>query len=228
MTLAIAHRGDPVAHRENTLDAFAAAAAAWDDMIEHDVRRTADGGAAVLHDPTLERLWGRPERVADLTLRELQSIGIPSLADALEAIPVQVMVDYTDSGVVEPALAAIRAAAALDRCVFAGDAFDGHRRIRALHPTARIALTWNRADRDPEPLLDELGAEFFNPDFRVLLRNTSLVRQMHERSTAVSVWTVDARQELRRALDLDVDAVITNRISDLLELLADREVEEAC
>ncbi|HWC46036.1 MAG TPA: glycerophosphodiester phosphodiesterase family protein, partial [Casimicrobiaceae bacterium] len=49
----MAHRGDPFAHTENTLDAFAAAVAAGADMIELDVRRTSDGFAAVVHDPTL-------------------------------------------------------------------------------------------------------------------------------------------------------------------------------
>ena len=57
MTLAIAHRGDPVAHRENTLAAFEAAVAAGADMVELDVWRSADGGAAVIHDPTLKRIW---------------------------------------------------------------------------------------------------------------------------------------------------------------------------
>ena len=68
MTLAIAHRGDPVRHRENTLAAFRAAVEAGAGMVELDVRRTADGAAVVVHDPTLERLWGLRRRVADVTL----------------------------------------------------------------------------------------------------------------------------------------------------------------
>lgn len=220
MTLAVAHRGDPVAHRENTIAAFEAAVAAGADMVELDVWPSADGVAAVLHDETLDRLWDVPRRVADLTIAELGEIGIPSLADALEAIPVQVMVDYKDASAVDPALEAIRAADALDRCVFAGENFAGHRRIRALHDDARIALTWNWPDRDPEPLLDELGAEFFNPDGRVLAENPGFLGRMRERGTAVSVWTLDRREHLEWALEAGVDAVITNRIHDLLELRA--------
>jgi len=220
VTLAIAHRGDPVAHRENTIAAFEAAVAAGADMVELDVWPSADGVAAVLHDETLDRLWNVPRRVGELPIAELAAIGIPSLADALEAIPVQVMVDYKDERAVDPALDAVLAADALDRCVFAGDNFAGHRLIRSLHPDARIAVTWNWADRDPDAILDELDAEFFNPDGRVLFENPSFVEQMRERGTAVSVWTLDRREHIEWALELGVDAVITNRIHDLLELRA--------
>ena len=228
MTLAVAHRGDPVAHRENTIAAFEAAVAAGAEMVELDVWPSADGVAAVLHDETLDRLWNVPRRVGELTIAELGAIGIPSLAEALDAIPVQVMVDYKDASAVDPALEAVVAADALDRCVFAGENFAGHRRIRALHEDARIALTWNWPDRDPEPLLDELDAEFFNPNGALLARNPALVARMRARGTPVSTWTIDRRADMERLLDLGVAAVITNRIRDLLELLSERAVEEAC
>jgi glycerophosphoryl diester phosphodiesterase len=228
VTLAIAHRGDPFAHRENTLAAFAAAVGAGADMIELDVRRSADGAAAVVHDPTLERLWGLRRRVADLTMDELGALGIPDLAAALEAIPVQVMVDYTDADAVEPALAAIADADALGRVLFSGGCIEGHRRIRALHPDARIALTWTRDAACPDALLDELGAEFFNPDGRLLARDPALVARMHARGTGVSTWTIDRPSDMERLLELGVDAIITNRIGKLLELRDGREVEQAC
>jgi len=226
--VAIAHRGDPLAHRENTLAAYDAAVRAGADMVEVDVRRTADGAAACLHDATLERVWGDPRAVASLTRAELASIGVPDLGDVLASIPVQVMVDYTAADVVDPALEAILAARALDRCVFAGECFEGHRRIRSLHAGARIALTWTAAGVDPVPLLDELGAELFNPDVDILLRELELVEQMHERGTAVSTWTIDDPDTMELALDYGVDAIITNRIHDLVGLLAGREVREAC
>lgn len=58
--LAIAHRGDPVRHRENTLPAIAAAVEQGADLVEIDVRLTGDGTVVLLHDETLEHLWGIP------------------------------------------------------------------------------------------------------------------------------------------------------------------------
>ncbi|MGH9046227.1 MAG: glycerophosphodiester phosphodiesterase, partial [Acidimicrobiales bacterium] len=52
--LAIAHRGDPINERENTLGAFEAAVKAGADMVEIDLQRTRDGHVVVLHDASLE------------------------------------------------------------------------------------------------------------------------------------------------------------------------------
>jgi glycerophosphoryl diester phosphodiesterase len=219
--VAIAHRGDPIAQRENTLPAFAAAVEAGADMIELDVRRTADGQAVVVHDPTLERIWGIARPVRDLTAAEVAAVGIPHLSDALAAIPqhVEVMVDYDEPGVAEPALEAVTAAGALERCLFSGECFDGHRAIRTRAPDARIACTWTSDAPCPDALLDELGAEFWNPSGTILRRHPEQVERMHGRGTLVSVWTIDRREDMQLCLAAGVDAVITNRIADLVALL---------
>lgn len=224
--LAIAHRGDPYAFRENTLPAFAAALRAGADMVEIDIRLTADGAVVVLHDPTLERLWGLARPVAELTLAEVRGVGgrdgrIPELREVLETVQAPLMVDFTEADVVEPALEAIVAAGALDRALFAGENAAGHRLLRSLAPEARIALTWTTGGAPPEALLDELAAEFLNPSFELV--EPELVAAMHERGTGVSTWTVDAPGEMARVLDAGVDAVITNRVGALVALLADRD-----
>jgi len=213
--LAIAHRGDPIAERENTLAAFEAAVAAGADMIELDVRCTADGEPVVVHDPTLERIWGLARRVADLRADDVRALGVPTLAEALAAIPVQVMVDYEERAVAEPALEAVLAADGLERCLFAGECWDGHRAIHARG--ARIAATWTSDTPIPDDLLDL--AEYWNPSGDVLRRNPDQIERMRARGTLVSVWTIDRREDMQACLDAGVDAVITNRVADLVDLL---------
>jgi glycerophosphoryl diester phosphodiesterase len=229
VALAIAHRGDPYRFRENTLEALVAAERAGADMVEIDVRRTADGAVVVVHDATLERLWDDPRAVAKLALAEVRATGvdgcrIPELREVLEAVRAPLMVDYTDADVAEPALRAIVGAGALDRVLFAGENLAGHRRIRALAPGARIALTWTDGDASPAALLDELAAEYLNPCRELVTRG--LIDATHARGLSLSTWTVDEPEEMTRLLDLGVDAVITNRVADLVSLLAERADRE--
>lgn len=224
MPLALAHRGDWSGAPENTLAAFAAAERAGADLIELDIRLTADGELAVVHDPTFERVWGLPRAVAETSLADVRALRsgehrVPTLAEALAAVSAGVMVDYTAADVGEPALESIRAAGALDRCLFSGGNVGGHRRIRELEPDARIALTWTREELPPAQLLDDLQIEFFNPPYQLV--EPGVVDAMHERGIKVSTWTVDDPAEMRRVIDAGVDAVITNRIAELVALLAE-------
>ena len=216
MPLALAHRGDWSEAPENTIAAFQAAERAGADMIELDIRRTADDRVVVMHDPTLERVWGSPLAVADATLDELCALGAVSLADALDCTDLPVMVDFTLADVAEPALAVIRD---LDRVLFSGGNVAGHRRVRELAPAARIALTWTDPDPPPVALLKQLSVEYFNPPWEHV--GAEVVETMHERGYKVSTWTVDDPREMRRVVDCGVDAVVTNRVPELVALLAE-------
>jgi glycerophosphoryl diester phosphodiesterase len=217
--LALAHRGDWSEAPENTVAAFRAAERAGADMIELDIRRTADGRVAVVHDPTLERVWGSPLTVADAGLNELAALGIATLEEALACVGLPVMVDFTTVDVVEPALAVIRQAGALDRVLFSGGNIDGHRRVRALAPAARLALTWTAPEPPPASLLESLAVEYFNPPSEHV--DAQRIAAMRGRGYKVSTWTVDEPHEMRRVVDCGVDAVVTNRVHALVSLLAE-------
>ncbi len=95
-TLVIAHRGLLTGGVENTIPALDAAAAIHPDLVEIDIQETSDEQFVVMHDPTLARLAGRPDRIRDLTLAELQRIelhqdGHTAFIDSLD--------DYIDRAV---------------------------------------------------------------------------------------------------------------------------------
>jgi glycerophosphoryl diester phosphodiesterase len=72
--LNIAHRGGREAAPEATLEAFRSAVAIGVDVLEMDVRGTADGGVVVIHDQTVNRTTDGTGRVEDLTLAEIRSL----------------------------------------------------------------------------------------------------------------------------------------------------------
>ena len=220
--VAIAHRGEPVGHRENTLPAFAAAVALGADMVEVDLRRTRDAEIVVLHDQSLLRLWGLDASVGDLPLADVAALGegdhrIPTLRDVLAVVAVPLMVDFTRREVVPGALEAVRAAGALDRSLFVTGNVEALRQLRALSAEARLGLTWTEGRDPPLSLLAELGAEYWNPMFGFVTPDG--VAAVHAAGRRVSTWTVDDAADVARVLDAGVDAIVSNRIAALLEHL---------
>lgn len=72
--LVIAHRGGAGLWPENTLYAFERAARMGADVMELDVRLTADGALVVVHDATVERTTDGSGRVGEMTLAELKRL----------------------------------------------------------------------------------------------------------------------------------------------------------
>ena len=222
--IAIAHRGDPVGHRENTLPAFAAALAQGADMLELDLRRTRDGAIVVLHDQSLLRLWGLDASVGDLDLSEVARLGegdvrIPTLRQVLDTVPpeVELMVDFTRREVVAGALDQALSADALDRCLFVTGNVEALRLLRGLSGRARIGLTWTEGADPPLDVLGELGAEFWNPMYSFVTAEG--VAAVHEAGLLVSTWTVDVSEDMTRVVADGVDAVASNRVAELVAFL---------
>jgi glycerophosphoryl diester phosphodiesterase len=222
--IAIAHRGDPIGHRENTLPAFAAAMAQGADMLELDLRRTRDGAIVVLHDQSLQRLWELDASVGDLELAEVARLGagdvrIPTLRQVLDAVPpeVELMVDFTRREVVAGAFDQAVSAGAHDRCLFVTGNVEALRLLRGLSARARIGLTWTEGADPPLGLLDELSAEFWNPMFSFV--TAAGVAAVHEAGLQVSTWTVDAHEDMAHVVTDGVDAVVSNRVAELVDFL---------
>ncbi len=92
--LRLAHRGDHRRAPENTLAALRAAMTVPGvDGVELDVRASADGLPVLLHDPTLARVFGRPERAAELPAAGLARLGVATLGEALAALPPDAFLD---------------------------------------------------------------------------------------------------------------------------------------
>ena len=70
----IAHRGGAALRPENTLAAFQHAAQLGADVLEMDLRVSADGAIVVMHDATVERTTDGAGAVATLSLAELKRL----------------------------------------------------------------------------------------------------------------------------------------------------------
>ncbi|HEX5567337.1 MAG TPA: glycerophosphodiester phosphodiesterase [Streptomyces sp.] len=216
--LAVAHRGHPYRERENTLPSVRAALTAGADAVEVDVRLTADGTPVLLHDATLERLWGVDRPLAAVRDRGLPA-GVPPLADALAATTgARLMIDLPDPAAAHAAVAEVRAAGAADRVYWCGDP-PALLAVRAADPGAEIALTWKRAAPVRPALLAALRPRWLN--YRFGLLTPPLVDRAHRDGLRVACWTPDTGRTMRRLVAMGVDSITTNRI-DVLRAVLDR------
>ncbi|KAI7656311.1 hypothetical protein KC318_g12483, partial [Hortaea werneckii] len=92
MPQCIAHRGYKAKYPENTMAAFKGAIEAGAQAIETDLHITKDEVVVISHDPTLKRVFGRQDRIIDLTWKEIEDVRttdppherMPKLSDLLE------------------------------------------------------------------------------------------------------------------------------------------------
>lgn len=158
--LIVAHRGYSARYRENAPSSWHAAVTAGADLVEVDVRMTADRVLVCSHDPDL-RLAGHPGIVAEMRAAEIAAIlaagepVAPSLSAALAVIPetTGVLLDVKDESLATlTALHAVRALHPQRRLVF------------GLHSLASVRLIRGSGDAEILGLLngDEAEeAEFF-------------------------------------------------------------------
>lgn len=162
--LAIAHRGGALLGPENTAEAFAASIRVGAEVVETDLRFSADGTLVCLHDADLARLAGNPRRVAETDLATLRAIlsSLLTLDEAIRAsMPVRLLLDVKlqEPRILNPILAALDAAAALPRALLGLRDIDLIAAARKLSPDATIlALV-----PDPDCIVRarEAGADWF-------------------------------------------------------------------
>ena len=217
-----AHRGDSSTFRENTLPAVRSAIAKGADIVEIDVRLTADGDVVVLHDSTLERLWNDDRAIDAVPTSDLTAFGAaddrpPLLAEVLPLFAdttSRLVIDMDDPRFASPAHAVAAASGVtVDWCGH----LDGMRVLRSLDANARLWLPWDHLRVPSEDELAELTPVTVNVPFPIA--DEAFVDGVHALGLPVTVWTLDEQDDFVRALALGVDAITTNRLDRLQAML---------
>jgi glycerophosphoryl diester phosphodiesterase len=234
--LAFAHRGGAGDLPENTMPAFARAAALGYRYFETDAHLTSDGVVIAFHDDVLDRVSDATGLIGDMPWSELAQVRvdghpIPRLDELLETFPdVRVNIDPKHDPVVEPLADLLLAMGAIER-VGIGSFSD--RRLAAMRQRCGPKLCTSLGPRDTLRLkaaarglpMGRLPAPCAQVPVRargMVITDKRFVDAAHRRGMQVHVWTVDEPEEITYLLDLGVDGLMTDRLEVLKDVLTSR------
>jgi glycerophosphoryl diester phosphodiesterase len=220
----VGHRGAPVYEPQNTLRSFNRAIEMGVDMVEIDLRRSADGVLVLAHDAEIHGPDGREWVVADHSLEDLRSVDlgkgerIPTFAETLDLCKGRcaLMADLKGEGFEEEMVGLLHEKEFTDLLIPGGSLYS-RRKIRALDPRLPISLSLG-----PEwkPRIDDGLIERIETDavtWHYTLLDETVIARLHEKGLKVFAWTVDSVDEMARLKAGGVDGIISNRTDLMIE-----------
>lgn len=239
-----AHRGSSHAAPENTMAAFELAITHGADGVELDVHMTADRQIVVTHDESCLRVTGREGLVSQMTLAQLRQLdfglvkpgfarqALPTLAEVFDLLGpagLMVNVELKNSSNPYPGMEEAIFDLAIEHkmtelvCLSSFNHYSMALAAR-INWARRLAipcgLLYNSGLFEPWNYARLCGAWAIHP-YYPNLRIPNLVRDCQAAGVLVNVWTINGAEDLKTALDLAPDAIITD-VPDLALELAGR------
>jgi glycerophosphoryl diester phosphodiesterase len=219
--LVAAHRGASDRALENSLEAFALAAAGGVDMIELDVRLSSDGEPFVIHDARTGRTARENVAVADCDAGRLSRVllkngePVPRLHEVLALVKGTVPLDVE----VKVAGGAAAVCRVLAETGYAGPVllYSGLREeclaARSTRPDLPCGLVTGRPSTSDVAFCLRHGLPSIHPSFRRL--TVLRAGRVKRAGLALVPYTVDDEESFFRLLALGADGVFSNRAADL-------------
>lgn len=227
------HRGNMADSPENTIVSFESAERIGVDEIEFDVRTTADGELVILHDRTVNRTAASATPYLNVPIEwlnfdQLRSIDlgagqrVPTFAETLESTRVLLQVEIKAPSAARPLARFLRDRPAedRDRCLITSfdplslaefrDEWIGGQRGLALHITD-VTDNW----RDHADRLHVSTVYIPVPQL-----TNALVDELHDRGRRVAASLIEGPGDVRRIVEVDVDATASNSPAYARQLLA--------
>jgi len=158
----IAHRSGPMTHPEQTIQSAHEAKALGADLIEIDVRFTADRQLAICHDPNTNRVFGKDSLVCNLTAGQFLALrhagdaayGAHLLEDYLRCGIAPLLLHVKEKEVIGDMLEMLRRYDYTHKAVIGVADVESARQIRAFDPSIQI-LSFAPRPEDTEAFIAE-------------------------------------------------------------------------
>ena len=233
--LRIAHRGASAYAQENSAESFEKAAELGADMVEIDIRLTADGLPVVSHDESLTRLYGVSANIADLTFDQLQAVIPPGLSPILTFETVATVcadlklglyLDIKEFNVPSGKIVfdALDQYGLNDYSIAGSFRPDFAANIKAAHPRLHTSILYGSTHIDPVLLARAVQADYVHPcwenaapePYRLL--TPDWMANVRAADLGVVCWHEERASEITALDTLGVDAICSDTPDILFEL----------
>ena len=240
----IAHRGISGRYPENTLLAFEKAIEAKTDWIEIDVRTSTDGVVFLAHDGSAERTTDGHGRFKLMTIAQVKALDagsymgaefagerIPTLEETLDCIDsrVRLCIEIKGDDTGESMRTAWNTVNILKRRNYLR-----HAMIASFNPvTLRAVKEWEPlicTSLDPTPqdgsltpwelCQQVLGHNVNAMQHEYTTLTPEIIDEVHQHTCSLWTWTVNQPEDMRRMIEMGVDAIMTD-YADVLRPIVD-------
>lgn len=243
----LAHRGASGHAPETTLASYRLALTMKVDFLELDVQMSSDGQLVAIHDTLLDRTTDAKGAVGEMTLQELKALDagswfnrsfpekarpefagekIPTLQEIIDLArdsSARLYIETKNPELYPPEFEAklielIRRNGFSNRVVIQSFNARSIEKVKELDPSFLTALLVSDKEIDPVEATARSGAGELAINFKLL--TSEVVRRAREKGLAVTVWTVNEEQDLKRMIELGVNRIITDYPDRLARILA--------
>jgi glycerophosphoryl diester phosphodiesterase len=219
--MTVAHRGASMHERENTIEAFKKAIELGAEMIEFDVRKSADGVLIVHHDATIRGRLLRQMSYEEILVKYPER-KVATLEAVLACIDHRAMlnVEVKEPDLGEEVVKMLQRSYESHEYVITSYQDSVLETVRRIAPdvcTGLIlgspvrskSLVGHLRDLDPWERLSRVGADFLSVHY--VLADLSILRGARKRGIPLMIWTVNSQRRRRKLLsDSSVAGVIVD------------------
>ncbi|NIM47412.1 MAG: hypothetical protein GTN40_04635 [Candidatus Aenigmarchaeota archaeon] len=239
--LNIAHRGASAYEPENTLWAFKRAIEMGADIIELDVRKSADGYLVVFHDSTTLRFNGKSHKISNLSLSELKKIKLPkgekisTLKEVFNFLKgkVGIVIEIKVKGIEKEVIDLVKEFNLKDKVIISSFIPEMVRKIKKIDNSFKTGIIWGLKEykknlitstKSQLKTLKEVRADFLFPLF-IFVRK-SMVKKIKDSGFKIIPWTINSELIAKRLVDWGIDGIISNKPDMVRKILAKKAKSE--
>ncbi|SNR68790.1 glycerophosphodiester phosphodiesterase [Desulfurobacterium atlanticum] len=205
---------------QNSFEAIKVAVESGADVVEVDVRITGDAVPIVFHDEDI-LVNGEKKKISEISFEKFRKGGffngifLEEVFEFLKDEDVIVNLDVKTDDAIVPMVEMVRRFDFFDRVFATGCEYDRVVKFKKLFPDFRVFLN--------VPMFSFSGKESLKGLYSILISSGAcginmnykycfpeFVKFFHKRFFPVSVWTVDAENDMEKAIRMEVFSITTN------------------